>query len=105
MSGVKGVSARLGAGVGKERVEKKSAHDSDLYPSDTIRVYFNGIRKFPLLSATEEKSLARLVTRGDPKARRRMIESNLRLVVISRRGTRTEGSLSRTLLRRGTWGL
>ncbi|MBE9528021.1 MAG: sigma-70 family RNA polymerase sigma factor [Proteobacteria bacterium] len=79
MSGVRGVS--ITAKQAKKKVSEKEA-----YPNDTIRVYFNGIRKFPLLSATEEKRLARLITKGDTKARERMIESNLRLVVnISKR--------------------
>jgi RNA polymerase primary sigma factor len=90
------VTARAGAA---DRIEKEA------YPTDTVRVYFNGIRKFPLLNATEEKKLARLVTKGDPKARERMIESNLRLVVnISKRYLNRGLSFS-DLIEEGNLGL
>lgn len=49
--------------------------------TDSVKFYFNSIRRFPLLKPKEERQLAKLVSRGDPEARRRMIESNLRLVV------------------------
>lgn len=50
-------------------------------PVESVRIYFNGLRKIPLLTASEEKSLARKTAKGDTEARRRMIEANLRLVV------------------------
>ncbi|HNP34648.1 MAG TPA: sigma-70 family RNA polymerase sigma factor [Woeseiaceae bacterium] len=53
---------------------------------DPTRTYLREIGVAPLLSADEEKSLARRAHRGDENARQRMIESNLRLVVnIARR--------------------
>jgi RNA polymerase nonessential primary-like sigma factor len=53
---------------------------------DPTRLYLNEIGASPLLSAAEEKVLARRAQRGDEASRQRMIESNLRLVVnISRR--------------------
>lgn len=48
---------------------------------EAIKVYLNDIKKVPLLSAEEEKELARKVKQGDAQARIRMIKSNLRLVV------------------------
>jgi RNA polymerase nonessential primary-like sigma factor len=49
-------------------------------------MYLNEIGFSPLLSADEEVHYARLARKGDEMGRRRMIESNLRLVVkISRR--------------------
>ena len=49
-------------------------------------MYLNEIGFSPLLSAEEEVHYARLARKGDEMGRRRMIESNLRLVVkISRR--------------------
>ncbi len=53
---------------------------------DPVTAYFNGIKKFQLLTRKEEKLLARKIASGDKAARRRMIEGNLRLVIsISRR--------------------
>jgi RNA polymerase nonessential primary-like sigma factor len=53
---------------------------------DATQLYLNEIGYSPLLTADEEKYFARLALKGDEASRRRMIESNLRLVVkISRR--------------------
>ncbi len=53
---------------------------------DPTRQYLDEIGVSPLLSADEEKNLARQARNGDEAARQRMIESNLRLVVrIARR--------------------
>lgn len=53
---------------------------------DATQLYLNEIGYSPLLTADEEKHFARLALKGDEASRRRMIESNLRLVVkISRR--------------------
>lgn len=46
-----------------------------------IGLYLKEIRKTTLLTADEEKMLARKIAKGDSAARSRMIESNLRLVV------------------------
>jgi RNA polymerase nonessential primary-like sigma factor len=53
---------------------------------DATQIYLNEIGFSPLLSAEEEVFFARKALKGDDAARKRMIESNLRLVVkISRR--------------------
>ncbi len=53
---------------------------------DATQLYLNEIGYSPLLTADEEKHYARQARSGDESGRRRMIESNLRLVVkISRR--------------------
>ena len=53
---------------------------------DATQLYLNEIGYSPLLTADEEKHYARLARSGNDDGRRRMIESNLRLVVkISRR--------------------
>ena len=48
---------------------------------DAIKLYLRAIKDIPLLTPEEEKSLARKIKRGDTKARRKMIQSNLRLVI------------------------
>lgn len=51
-------------------------------PRDTgLSIYLTDISKIPLLSTTEETLLARRVLEGDGEARRKLIVSNLRLVV------------------------
>ncbi|EGR3298334.1 RNA polymerase sigma factor RpoS, partial [Vibrio parahaemolyticus] len=53
---------------------------------DATQLYLGEIGFSPLLTAEEEVLYARRALRGDEAARKRMIESNLRLVVkISRR--------------------
>lgn len=46
-----------------------------------LKLYLKDIKNVPLLSAEEEITLANAVKKGDKKARNRMIQSNLRLVI------------------------
>jgi RNA polymerase nonessential primary-like sigma factor len=56
------------------------------YQYDATRLYLKELGGSQLLTADEEKHYGRLALKGDPAARKKMIESNLRLVVkISRR--------------------
>ena len=58
-----------------------------------------------LLTAAEEVTLAKAIERGDPTAKRRMIESNLRLVVSIAKGYRGLGVPFLDLIQEGTLGL
>jgi RNA polymerase primary sigma factor len=49
--------------------------------SDALQLFLNEIGRYPLLTAAEEVELAKRIERGDLKAKERMINSNLRLVV------------------------
>ena len=48
---------------------------------DDVRQYLNEIRRFPRLTAEEERHLAQRCADGDEEAIRQMVSSNLRLVV------------------------
>ena len=48
---------------------------------DSVRLYLREIGKIPLLSAEEELALAKKVVAGDKKAKDKMAEANMRLVV------------------------
>lgn len=50
-------------------------------PDDSLRSYYGKIKTIPLLTAEEERELARRIRGGDEEARGRLIEANLRLVV------------------------
>ena len=49
--------------------------------TDALQLFLNEISRYPLLSAAQEVDLAKRIERGDPAAKERMIQSNLRLVV------------------------
>ncbi|HEX5787611.1 MAG TPA: RNA polymerase sigma factor RpoS [Woeseiaceae bacterium] len=72
---------------------------------DATRLYLNEIGASPLLSADEEKRLARRARCGDESARRRMIESNLRLVVKIARRYLNRGLPLLDLIEEGNLGL
>lgn len=78
----KGGRHRRGAGRSLERVGRRTGEEREAgIATDTINVYFSRIKRFALLTAEEERALSVKVRRGDRLARKRMIESNLRLVV------------------------
>ncbi len=54
---------------------------SELVLNDSLQLFLNEIGRHKLLTAAEEVELAKRVERGDPVAKERMINSNLRLVV------------------------
>lgn len=72
---------------------------------DATQLYLSEIGYSPLLTAEEEVHFSRLALKGDAKARSRMIESNLRLVVkIARRYT-NRGLALLDLVEEGNLGL
>jgi RNA polymerase nonessential primary-like sigma factor len=78
-------------------------HPTDSH--DPTRLYLNEIGASPLLTAEEEVKFSRLAQSGDEAARKRMIESNLRLVVkIARRYT-NRGLAFLDLIEEGNLGL
>lgn len=80
----------------------KDAHEKGL---DAARLYLSEIGVPPLLSASEEIDCARRARHHDQEARRRMIESNLRLVVKIARRYMNRGLALLDLIEEGNLGL
>jgi RNA polymerase nonessential primary-like sigma factor len=72
---------------------------------DATRMYLNEIGFSPLLTAEEEVYYARLAQKGDENGRRRMIVSNLRLVVKIARRYVNRGLALLDLIEEGNLGL
>lgn len=72
---------------------------------DATQMYLNEIGFSPLLTADEEKHYARLALDGDEAGRKRMIESNLRLVVKISRRYLNRGLTLLDLIEEGNLGL
>ena len=72
---------------------------------DATQLYLNEIGFSPLLTPEEEVFFARLAQKGDPAGRKRMIESNLRLVVKIARRYVNRGLSLLDLIEEGNLGL
>lgn len=72
---------------------------------NTLTQYLGHIRGGKLLDADEERELGRRARAGDKRARQRLIESNLRLVVSIAKKYRGRGVLFEDLIQEGNAGL
>jgi len=86
----------------KEASPSNKARSRDM---DATRLYLKEIEHSPLLTADEEKSYTRLAQKGDEKARAKMIECNLRLVVKIARRYLNRGLTLLDLIEEGNLGL
>ena len=73
--------------------------------TSSLNTYLREIRDDPLLSASEERSLAEAIALGDGDARARMIQANLRLVVKIAREYVGRGLVLDDLIGEGNLGL
>jgi RNA polymerase primary sigma factor len=73
--------------------------------NDPVRMYLKEIGKVPLLSADQEVALAKRIERKDMAAKRKLIESNLRLVVSIAKRYVGRGMLFLDLIQEGNLGL
>jgi RNA polymerase primary sigma factor len=72
---------------------------------DVLTQYLGKVRGGRLLDAGEEKALARRARGGDMRARQKLIESNLRLVISIAKKYRGRGVLFEDLIQEGNAGL
>lgn len=84
---------------------RKRSASEDAQQADATRIYLKEIGFSPLLTAEEEVYYARRAQRGDGEARKRMIESNLRLVVKIARRYMNRGLALLDLIEEGNLGL
>jgi RNA polymerase primary sigma factor len=81
-------------------------HEAELTGvTDSVTLFMNQIGKHELLSAPEEVALAKRIERGDQRAKERMINSNLRLVVSIAKRYRGHGVSFGDLIQEGVIGL
>ena len=76
-----------------------------VHSTDPTQLYLNEIGFSPLLTAKQEISLGRKIQKGNKKARQKMIESNLRLVVKIARRYLNRGLALLDLIEEGNIGL
>ena len=96
-----------------EEDEKSDEDESDLESTlpksvavdDPVRMYLKEIGKVPLLTAEEEIELAKRMEMGDEEAKRKLTESNLRLVVSIAKRYVGRGMLFLDLIQEGNLGL
>ncbi len=85
--------------------DEAASYSASAKASDATQLYLSEIGYSPLLTAEEEVLYARRALRGDEAARKRMIESNLRLVVKISRRYSNRGLALLDLVEEGNLGL
>ena len=67
--------------ITKKELEEATVINETSEMPDSVQLYLKEIGRTPLLTAMEEREIAKRVSRGDEEARRKLIQANLRLVV------------------------
>ncbi|KPJ66580.1 RNA polymerase subunit sigma [candidate division WOR-1 bacterium DG_54_3] len=88
-----------------EGLQKELAELKGIGVDDTVRMYLREIGKFPLLTPEEEIVLAKRIKAGDMRAKHKLVNSNLRLVVSIAKKYTGRGMLFLDLVQEGNLGL
>ena len=91
-------------GLVEDEVELDVSHETP-FTTDSLQLFLNEAGRYPLLTAAEEVELAKRIERGDPAAKERMINCNLRLVVSIAKRYQTQGITLGDLVQEGVIGL
>ena len=95
----------IAEGEDVEKIDFTDTGDISSTSQDPVKMYLKDIGKVPLLSAEEEIELAKRMEAGDEMAKKKLAESNLRLVVSIAKRYVGRGMLFLDLIQEGNLGL
>ena len=95
----------IAEGEDVEKIDFTDTGDISSTTQDHVKMYLKDIGKVPLLSAEEEIELAKRMEAGDEMAKKKLAESNLRLVVSIAKRYVGRGMLFLDLIQEGNLGL
>ena len=95
----------IAEGEDVEKIDFTDTCDISSTTQDPVKMYLKDIGKVPLLSAEEEIELAKRMEAGDEMAKKKLAESNLRLVVSIAKRYVGRGMLFLDLIQEGNLGL
>ena len=95
----------IAEGEDVEKIDFTDTGDISSTTQDPVKMYLQDIGKVPLLSAEEEIELAKRMEAGDEMAKKKLAESNLRLVVSIAKRYVGRGMLFLDLIQEGNLGL
>lgn len=72
-------------GNGSELVHEVELADDDIQGLEAMSLFLQEVRRHPLLTRDQEMELAKQIERGDLRAKERLVNSNLRLVISNAR--------------------
>src|SRR6266516_437815 len=100
-----GAKDAAGAGANAEVEEVEEVEQTEPQMTDPLKLYVRQIGDGPLLTRAQERELARLKDEGDEAAKRKLSESNLRLVMSITRNYTKAGVPLLDLIQEGNLGL
>ncbi len=89
----------------KKKAKKAAPVKISSDDENVLSIYLKEINKIPLLTRDEEVSYARLAVKGDPEAREKLLQANLRFVVNVAKKYQNQGLPLSDLISEGNIGL